>query len=165
MAEVVTELPLAAAANLRGSGEAFVAGVAQAIGAPPPLEPNRFVEAGGITIAWLGPDEWLVIDPAGDGPTLEARLHNVSEAAATDVTGNRVALRLSGPAARDLLAAGCSLDLHSRAFAAGQCAQTLLARTGVILLQRDDAPTFDLLVRRSFARYLRDWLASVAALA
>lgn len=165
MAEVVTELPLAAAANLRGSGEAFVAGVEEAIGGLLPLEPDRFVEAGGVTIAWLGPDEWLVIDPAGDASGLEARLSAAPGAVATDVTGNRVALRLSGPAARDLLAAGCSLDLHPRAFAAGQCAQTLLARTGVILLQRDDAPTFDLLVRRSFARYLRDWLASVAALA
>jgi sarcosine oxidase subunit gamma len=58
---------------------------------------------------------------------------------------------------RDLLAAGCSLDLHPRAFAPDRCAQTLLARAQVILEQRGE-DAFRLHVRGSFAVYLASWL-------
>ena len=36
-------------------------------------------------------------------------------------------LSLSGAAVRNVLAKGCSLDLHSSKFRAGKCAQSLLA--------------------------------------
>src|SRR5690606_33575136 len=55
-------------------------------------------------------------------------------------------------------------DLHRRSFTAGQCAQTLLARAGVVLVCRDaEQPSFWIFVRASFARYLADWLADAAA--
>jgi len=78
--------------------------------------------------------------------------------AVTDVSANRVLFELSGPAARDTLATGCPLDLHPRVFGPGRCAQTLLARTAVIVWQTDAAPTFRLLVRASFADHVRRWL-------
>jgi sarcosine oxidase subunit gamma len=42
-------------------------------------------------------------------------------------------------------------------FSPGRCAQTLLARAQVIHV-RDDLETFRILVRPSFAGYLRAWL-------
>jgi sarcosine oxidase subunit gamma len=61
-----------------------------------------------------------------------------------------------------VLAKGCPLDLHPRAFATGNCAQSLLAKASVLIhLPNDDAqrgPTFDLYVARSFAHYLFAWL-------
>jgi sarcosine oxidase subunit gamma len=56
-----------------------------------------------------------------------------------------------------VLSKGCSLDLHPTAFAEGACAQTLLARVPVILC-RTAAETWQILVRPSFAPYLRAWL-------
>ena len=159
-----TDLPLAPAVNLRGSGLAFLEAAERALGVALPTSANRFHEADGRTAIWLGPDEWLVLCEA----TMEAHLRLLLDgiaSAITDVTGNRVTFRLTGPRAHDLLTAGCSLDFHPRVFGPGHCAQTLLARTGVILLQRNAAPTFDLLVRRSFSRYLVGWLSSVAAVA
>ena len=76
--------------------------------------------------------------------------------AVTDVSGNRVILALRGPAARAVLEKGCSLDLDPRVFGIGQSAQTLVARAQVVLLAQPDG--FDILPRRSFARYLREWL-------
>jgi sarcosine oxidase subunit gamma len=67
-------------------------------------------------------------------------------------------LGLAGPAARDVLAKGCGLDLHPSAFAPGRCAQTLLAQAQIVLEQRSDEPEYHLFVRPSFARYLREWL-------
>jgi sarcosine oxidase subunit gamma len=42
------------------------------------------------------------------------------------------------------------------------CAQTLLAKTAVILWQTDDAPTFKVFVRASFAAHLARWLADAS---
>ena len=69
---------------------------------------------------------------------------------------------MSGAGARDLLAAGCGLDLHPRVFGPGRCAQTLLARVPVVLHQLSDAPQYRVLVRRSYARWLVDWMIDAA---
>ena len=117
-----------------------------------PVEPNTTVEAGGKVVLWLGPDEWLVLGATeADYP---------DEAAAVDVSANRVAFELVGDDARDVLAQGCSLDLDR--LEPGRCAQTLLARTQVILYRPDEA-TFRILVRPSLAAYLRAWLEDANA--
>ncbi|OAH12979.1 sarcosine oxidase subunit gamma [Streptomyces jeddahensis] len=70
---------------------------------------------------------------------------------------------VSGPRARDLPAHGCPLDLYPRAFRAGRCAQTTLARTQVVLFAREQPERgFWVLVRSSFAGYLTDWLLDAA---
>ena len=83
-------------------------------------------------------------------------------AAITDVTDGRVAFRVAGPSARDVLAKGCPLDLHPRAFPPGRCAQSLLAKASVLIHLVDDdperGPSFDVYVARSFAQYLWTWL-------
>ena len=119
-------------------------------GVPPPgfpTEPNTTAEVGGATALWLGPDEWLVL-----GAT-EADFPDA--AAAVDVSANRVAFDLAGDGAAATLAQGCSLDLEN--LRPGRCAQTLLARAQVILY-RPDPETWRILVRPSFAAYLRSWL-------
>ena len=78
-------------------------------------------------------------------------------AAAVDVSANRVCFELVGEDVEDVLAQGCSLDLHPSVFAPGRCAQTLLAKAQVILHRRDDE-TFRILVRPSYAPYVRTWL-------
>jgi len=55
-------------------------------------------------------------------------------------------------------AKGCPLDLHPRVFEPGCCAQSRLARTLVTIVQIDASPRYELIVRRSFADYLWQWL-------
>jgi sarcosine oxidase, subunit gamma len=79
------------------------------------------------------------------------------------VSAQRTTIRLSGPDARDVLAKGCSLDLHPTVFRKGTAAQTMLGQAGVVLIALDDAGTdYRILVRSSFARYLADWLIDAA---
>ena len=80
----------------------------------------------------------------------------------------RTVIEIGGPAARDVLAHGCALDLDAGHFTPGSCAQTRLALANVVLIappeQADfaESPTFYILVRSSFAAYLATWLLDAA---
>jgi sarcosine oxidase, subunit gamma len=144
--------------RLRPPFPAYLAGI------PLPLTANRVAVAAALRVLWLGPDEWLVVAD-GETPDLVPRLERAvagRRAALSDLSSSRVIIELAGEAARDLLAAGCGLDLHPRAFMPAQCAQTLLARVPVILDQIDEAPHYRVLVRRSHARWLVDWMIDAA---
>ena len=139
----------------------------ESIVGPLPLEPNTVNDGLNGAILWLGPDEWLVVGPPGVAAKLEAQLRDGlatdapdSAVAIVDVSANRTTLELAHADARAILAGGCPIDLHPRAFGPGRCAQTLVARAGVILWQTaaEPIPTFRLLVRPSFAAYLAAWL-------
>lgn len=137
--------------------------VALALGAPLPAEPNTVTRAGALTLCWLGPDEWLLAGEPDKASELTALLSDAlgeEDGSVVDVSAHRTTIRLSGARARDVLAHGCPLDLHPRVFGAGQCAQTMLARTGVLLIADDDG--YRILVRSSFARYLASWLLDAA---
>jgi sarcosine oxidase subunit gamma len=73
------------------------------------------------------------------------------------VTDSLCALSLRGPAVRQVLAKGCSLDLHPSKFGAGDSAQTMLAHAAVTLMANDEAG-FTLICRTSFAPYVAEWL-------
>jgi sarcosine oxidase, subunit gamma len=144
--------------RLRPPFPAYLAGI------PLPLASNRVAATGSLRVLWLGPNEWLII-AEGEAPDLMPRLERAvagRRAAITDLSSSRAIIEIAGRAARELLGAGCGLDLHPRVFGPGQCAQTLLARVLVILDQLDDAPRYRLLVRRSYARWLVDWLIDAA---
>ena len=139
--------------------------VAQLLGVRLPTTPNTVATVGARAVLWLRPDEWLVVGPDGDLPALARGLTDAVGAdpgTVVDVSANRTVVEVRGPDARHLLCKGIALDLHPRAFSAGRCAQTLLARTQVVLWQTGDAPAYRLLVRASFACYLADWLVDGA---
>ena len=165
--------------NLRGASgdERFMQAVQETLGQPLPTLANTFTAAtqtqrGRIlnpspastpscTIYWLGPDEWLLVSALGKESDIAEQLgENLAEQcySLVDVTGGQVMMRLRGPRAREVLAKGCTLDLHPRAFKTGQCAQTTLAKTSMLIALADDTPTFDIIVRRSFAEYAARWL-------
>ena len=165
---ILAELAVPGQINLRGrpSDTAFLAAAGSVLDCRLPVSPNTVQTAGDLTVLWLGPDEWLVLTAPGAEAAIIARLREALagiHAAVTDVSGNLARLRLAGNHARDVLAKGCSLDLHPRRFQPGQCAQTLILRCGIILHQIDDRPSYDLLPRRSFAEYLWMWLCDAMA--
>jgi len=148
--------------NLRGdpSDRQFVNAANKVLRVDLPLQPNTF-NAGLSTAYWLGPDEWLLASPAGERPTLPALIDDAlsgMHASLSVVNGGYVALRVGGLNAATLLAKGCTLDFHPRSFSVGQCAQSGLAKASVLISMVDDAPAFDIFVRRSFAEYLALWL-------
>ncbi len=124
-------------------------------------------EFGAVQVLWMGPDEFLIISPERTEIVVQAAIHRWlggSWAAVVDVSAQRTTISLSGRHARDVLAHGCSADLHPRVAPTGTCMATLLAQTGVILQVLDaDAGDFQLLVRSSFAGYFAAWVADAAA--
>jgi sarcosine oxidase subunit gamma len=105
-------------------------------------------------VLWLGPDWYLIVDATGAERRLLVGLPD-----AVEVSAARAVLELSGPDARNVLAHGCPLDLHPRAFGPGRCAQTRLAKAQVIVHQTGPE-AYRLLPRRSQAAYLAEWLLS-----
>lgn len=163
----LAELPFLAQLDVRLDPKGPAAdAVGVALGLPLPLEPNTVIRTGELTALWLGPDEWLVVGRPGTARELESRVREAAgdePVAVTDVSAQRTTLLVTGPHARDLLAHGCALDLHPRAFGPGHCAQTTLGRTQVVLVARDEpGGGFWVLVRSSFAGYLTDWLLDAA---
>ncbi|WP_328449939.1 sarcosine oxidase subunit gamma [Amycolatopsis sp. NBC_00438] len=122
-------------------------------------EPCTFTSGNGVDILWMGPDEYLVLAEPGRQAELEASLSRESDAV-VDVSAQRVTVQLTGVHARDVLAHGCSIDLDESVSPPGTCVQTLLARTGIVLMVREDG--FTILVRQSFSDYFKAWLADAS---
>ena len=129
------------------------------LGQTMPLDANTFT-IGEHQVYWLGPDEWLIGTAAERVAALGGEIDKALagfHAAVNDVSGGHVELLVGGANARTVLAKGCTLDLHPREFAPGQCAQTGLGRAAVLLAATDPS-TYTIIVRRSFVDYLHRWL-------
>ena len=131
-----------------------------------PTTPSTAVAGSNTMLIWFGPQEWLVTSRDRTGEALEAQLRAaITEhgGAAVDVSAQRTTVRLRGAHARDVLAKGCSLDLHPTVFGPGAAAQTILGLAAVVLIPLSDNGTdYRILVRASFAGYLAAWLLDAA---
>lgn len=157
----LAERPFITMVNLRVDPASEAADrIEKTLGALLPPQCGHTTTSGPHTVVWLGPDEWLVLSQA-DANAVTGELREALAGApgsVVDVSANRTTLELSGPAARQVLHKGCPLDLHPRAFGPGQAASTTVGPVAVLLWQVDDAPTYRLFPRSSFADYLARWL-------
>ena len=164
----IRELPYLTQVNLRGdvADSAFAGAVRGVLGCDLPATANTWAGVSDCQAIWLGPDEWLLVAAQGRNeslvPALRAALDGVHHAV-TDVSANRTTLEITGPDARLVLSKGCTLDLHAQSFGPRKAAQTLLAKSQVILQSLGAASAFRLYVRNSFAHYLATWLTGAAA--
>jgi methylglutamate dehydrogenase subunit D len=137
--------------------------VAERLGLDPAPGRASTVVAG--TALWLAPSSWMIVAEGQDDGALYQDLRECLQevAAVVDQSHGRAVLRLSGRAARDVLAKGCRLDLHPRVFQPGMCAQTAIAQIGVLLHQLDERPTYDLHIFAGYAADFLAWLTASAA--
>lgn len=153
-------LPPVSRLVLRG-GPAAIEAAGGALGTALPRQACRAATApGGRAALWLGPDEWLVLAPAADGPALAAALEGAMEGrphSLVDVSDRQVGIEVSGPDAAAALNVGCPLDLGEGAFPVGMCTRTVLAKAEVVLW-RTAPETFRVEVWRSFADYVWGYL-------
>ena len=170
------ELALCDMLNIRGNAadRGFVQAVQQATGLALPLAANTASLGEAGQLLWLGPDEWLLkLPPSGDhyqhpGPAeaMEASLRGAlvgQHVSLVPVGHGFTTLTVQGAGAANLLARGCPLDLHPRAFAAGAVAQSHVAKAGATIVCLEAGTHFELTVRRSFADYLYRWLCEAGA--
>ena len=165
---VLAEATIASAWNVQGdpARSAFVGAARRLFDVALPLAPNTTARIDTVTALWLGPASWLLVahatSPLIDYAAKREAL-NAAGGALFDVSASRVAWTISGLHAADLLAKGCSLDLHPRAFATGTCAQSVFGHVNTLIDKRDDDPTFSVMVARSFARDAWHALCEAAA--
>lgn len=149
--------------NLRADAAhpTFAAAVAKC-GLALPSAPCTFATAPERTAYWLGPDEWLIAMPAGQEAATEAQLRDALKGlrfSATDVTGAWIALDLTGAHARETLRKASPCDFHPQAFPPGRCVQTTFGKTSALIAAHTQE-TFRLMLRASYADYVRRWLAT-----
>ncbi len=163
----IEEKPFLGYLNLRGrpGNTGFLAGVLKVLGVEPPTAANTVVAAGDNRIYWLGPDEWLIVTPAGKQGELKAGLDAALAgvfSSVVDISSGLTMIHVTGDRAGALLASDCPLDLHPREFTPGRCAQTRLAKAGMIVSPLADSRGFEVVIRRSFADYLLRFLGDAA---
>ena len=160
----VNAAPPAARFVLRGRPQALAATEA-ALGFALPQQACRAASLGDLHALWLGPDEWLLLAPAGDaealGAALEAAMGETPHSL-VEISQRQTALIVSGPRATDLLSVGCLLDLDHKAFPVGMCTRTVMAKAEIILW-RTAPETFHVEVWRSFSPYVWRFLEAAGA--
>ena len=106
-----------------------------------------------IAFLWSGPGQWLARAERRCEPDLIAVLRASfgRQASVVEQSDGRTTVQLAGTKARDALAKFCPIDLHPRAFRAGDAALTHLAHVSALLWQIDEQPTYEMIVHRSFA--------------
>lgn len=163
----MAERPFRRIVNLRGDPklDAFLSAAESVLGANLPLTPNSAAAGKDASLLWLGPDEWWVISE-DDTPPLADKLREAlsgQHASVTDVGEGYTCISVSGPNAIDALAKGSTLDFHDSVFAPGSCAQSDMAKAGVVFHRLEgETPSFEIYVRSSFAEYLWRWIEDAA---
>jgi sarcosine oxidase subunit gamma len=163
----IEEKPFLGYLNLRArdNNTGFLAATLKVLGCEPPTAANTVIESGDYRTYWLGPDEWLVVTPAAQQEQVKTELLAALDGvfcAVVDNSSGLTMLHVTGDNAAALLATDCPFDLHPREFKHGQCAQTRLAKAGMIISPLADSAGFEAIIRRSFADYLLLWLQDAA---
>ncbi len=115
-------------------------------------------------IAWMAPDEVLIVCSHADAPgvvaDLDAKLTGTHHLA-VNVSDARVVFDIQGPGAREILAKLAPVDLHPDSFQPGELRRTRIAQVAAAFwMTGDDA--FRLVTFRSVAQYAFDVLAMSA---
>ena len=157
MADGVTiaNLPPATRFVVRGDGAA-IAALEFAFGVDFPRDACRAVTKVRRSVLWLGPDEWLLMEPDGQTDALFKTLTDAlrgEPASVVEVSDRQVAIGVSGQKAAETLNAFNALDLHEDAFPVGMCTRTLFGKAEIVLW-RTAPDAFHIDVWRSFAPYV-----------
>lgn len=159
-----TRLALALLQARRDRGGALAQRIAERFGTSLPVAP-RVAVGRDMTFIWSGPGRWLAVGETLAPGAAEAALRAAvgGDAVVIGQTDAYGVVRISGPAARDVLARGLPIDLHPRAFQPGHAALTFAEQIAVQIWQVDDHPTYDIAFPRSSSGSFWHWLTESAA--
>ena len=152
---------------LRGdlSSEAFRAACTAATGTGFP-DPLRAEVAGESGLAWMSPDEVLVLVPHARVQAVLDDLRNALQGThflAENLSDARAHFVVTGPDAREVMAKLAPVDLHPDAFRPGDFRRTRLAQVAAAFWMREDEG-FEVICFASVADYVQDLLEVSAAM-
>jgi sarcosine oxidase subunit gamma len=125
--------------------------------------PCRASRGGTRSMLWLGPDEYLLLAPQVEAPTVAGVVEDALQAephSLVDVSHRQTALELSGARAADIVNSGCPLDLDVGVFPVDMCTRTVFAKAEIVLW-RTAPDVFRLEVWRSFTDYVARFIGEV----
>ncbi len=151
--------------TLRGdfSSTAFATPVGKVSGTDLP-DIGRIVTTGTRSLAWMSPDELLLLCPYGEVPDAVAQLERTlagTHHLVANVSDARALLTVTGGDAREAIAKVTPADVSPAAFAPGQFRRSRLAQVPAAFWMPDDTG-FSVICFRSVARYVHDLLAMSA---
>jgi len=126
-------------------------------GVLPPVELYRGVTHGDSRLIRITQRQYWWISSSGASMLRLARELSSSTGTVTLLSASRVRIRITGSAAREVLAKGMALDLHPAVFEVGRSAQSGLHHTG-IFLERVGEDDYEIYVPRTYAEWIWDWL-------
>jgi heterotetrameric sarcosine oxidase gamma subunit len=129
-------------------------------------------DADGSLLIGAGPDEWLVLSPAGRPASLiteiqadETSTPDGALVTVIDMTHGSVVLRLSGADSHRVLEKICAIDLSDRVTPVGACFRSSVARLRCTVVRDDLGPERSYLIEsdRSSGQYLFDAIRDAGA--
>ena len=136
---------------------------AKPVGVALPSDTRSAATKGKTSVFKTAPEKFLIVCELKTtmGEALR-KAFKAEQAVVTELGHSRTILRVSGEAARDVLARGLPIDLDPSVFARGAFAQSGIHGVSV-LCHRSGPDQFDLIVPRNFAVEVYDWLEATAA--
>lgn len=120
--------------------------------------------ADGKGVAWMSPDELLLLVPYGEADaavaSLEAALAG-THSLAVNVSDARAFFAVEGASARDVIAKIAPVDMHPDSFGPGELRRTRMAQAAAAFWM-SDAETIHVICFRSVGQYMFDLLATSA---
>ena len=145
--------------SLRGD-PADTKALSKALGLELPMMPKTSVRnEKGRLAAWLGPDEWLIIDENGD-PLADLTKAKVLHSA-VDISHRNTAILVTGKGARATLQSGCPQNLSDKVFPVGSATRTVMGKIEVVIIRTGDTE-FRVECWRSFSDYAFGMLSEAA---
>ena len=162
----VCECGLAGMVTLRGDlKDGALQGAVSALTGVSVPSPRGFNQKDDKAVAWMSPDELLILLPHQEAPaavhSLAASLGGI-HALAVEVSDARALFSVKGPSAREVLAKLFPVDFHPDSFGTGQIRRSHLAQIPAAVWMADK-DMFHVVVFRSVAKYAFDALCAAAA--
>jgi sarcosine oxidase subunit gamma len=134
--------------------------LSKVLGLKLPMSPKTSAHnARGRLAAWLGPDEWLIIDENAD-PLADLTQADILHSA-VDISHRNTAILVAGLGARATLQSGCPQNLGDTVFPVGSATRTVMGKIEVVIL-RTGENEFRVECWRSFSDYAFSFLNEAA---
>ncbi|MCC5967315.1 MAG: sarcosine oxidase subunit gamma [Natronohydrobacter sp.] len=158
----VAEAGLQGMITLRGDLGAVAKALSDVTGCNVPAT-RKITQSGANAVAWMSPDEVLILCPHDAAPAMETRLREAlagAFATVATVSDARAVFTVTGPAWRDALAKLCPVDFST--LGAGDIRRTRAAQVAAAILVTGPDEV-RLICFRSVAQYMFDILSSAAS--
>ena len=162
----IEERNLSGKINLRGkhTDKEFMKNVGSVLDLVLPIEPNVRVSNKNINIIWLSPNEWLIETPEDETLKILTLLKsslNPQKTSVTDISFNKIVLRLEGNDVMTLLSKFLVINLEEVLKKNYSVAQTIFLKIPILLIRNNndnESISIDIYLNRSHAKYVYELL-------